>query len=750
MPYLSIVSIFIVGLSGLVAQVLLLRELLISFYGNELTIGVILANWIVTEALGVFILGKLADKVKNKENLFVLLQVAFSMLLPIAAYFCRTFKILLGMPYGQGVGLDIIFTVSFLIVLPVGFCHGALFSTLSVLYARHIKDAASSIGKVYSWETIGTIAGGLLLTYFLIPKLNSFQAIFIISFINLALCFIFFKKITLHIRILIIALFVFLFGYFYSNKGPNYLEHVSIKRRWKNEEVLDYRNSVYGNITLIKRLSQLTFFYNGLPVVVTPNPNTLFTEEFGHLPLLCHPQPKDVLVVGAGCGGLLKEILKHPLDTVDYLEIDQVIIKLLRKYPTPLTSSELNDERVKIINVDGRYYLNNTSKKYDVILIGISDQSNLTTNRFFTKEFFQLTKGRLKREGIVAFWLNGSLVYLSEELKELHFCLLNSFKESYDYLRIIPGDYSIYMGSSSKDLVDADPDLIFDRVRKRGLEAKMLSLAYLRYRLDKYWVNWFLKDYEQFTSLSNDDLKPYAVFSTLALWNKEFPSKLLPNIALFKRLKLSLLLLILVFVTIFLIVLLRPIKRAKLAIVYSIASTGFFGMLTNLILVFAYQVYYGYLYHKIGIFIAIFMSGIAAGSIFITGRLSRIKNHLIFFLKLEVATIIYLIIMMPLLSRVLNSYQIFSPLFFVAGILLGMQFPVASKIYLKNDLRVGYTTGTLYAADLVGGWLAGILGAIVLIPVLGIINTCILMIMFKLSSLGLLLSAKKRLTRGLN
>ena len=53
-----IFTILVVGLSGIVAQVMLLRELLVSFYGNELTLGLILANWIISEALGVFIIGK--------------------------------------------------------------------------------------------------------------------------------------------------------------------------------------------------------------------------------------------------------------------------------------------------------------------------------------------------------------------------------------------------------------------------------------------------------------------------------------------------------------------------------------------------------------------------------------------------------------------------------------------------------------------------------------------------------------------
>ena len=60
-----ILTILVVGSSGIVAQVMLLRELLVSFYGNELTLGLILANWVILEAFGVFAIGKFIDKIKN-------------------------------------------------------------------------------------------------------------------------------------------------------------------------------------------------------------------------------------------------------------------------------------------------------------------------------------------------------------------------------------------------------------------------------------------------------------------------------------------------------------------------------------------------------------------------------------------------------------------------------------------------------------------------------------------------------------
>jgi spermidine synthase len=91
--------------------------------------------------------------------------------------------------------------------------------------------------------------------------------------------------------------------------------------------------------------------------------------------------------------------------------------------------------------------------------------------------------------------------------------------------------------------------------------------------------------------------------------------------------------------------------------------------------------------------------------------------------------------------------SIFILLFFVSGILIGLEFPLASKIYLGQKESVGETAGVLYGADLLGGWLAGILGGIILLPILGLFNSCIVMVSLKLSSLSLLLLLKARLLK---
>ena len=70
----------------------------------------------------------------------------------------------------------------------------------------------------------------------------------------------------------------------------------------------------------------------------------------------------------------------------------------------------------------------------------------------------------------------------------------------------------------------------------------------------------------------------------------------------------------------------------------------------------------------------------------------------------------------------------------ICGLFIGAQFPLANRIYLQNSAGVTRTAGLLYAADLMGGWCGGIIGAVILLPVLGLFGACLTVAFLKLAS----------------
>lgn len=752
------------GFSGNVAQILLLRELLISFYGNELSIGIILANWLILEAIGSFFVGKRVERFKNKLSGFITLQLIFSLSFVLAVYASRIVKILLGTAVGEGVGLFPIFYSSFLILLPVSICHGALFTFGCKIYSMNRppqpgsisieKQDAANIGRVYIWEALGTVAGGVGLTYLLIPYLHSLQIALAVALLNLILCLalagrfwqkrqILTNKFLGAASLILSALCVYLIF------GPtaDRIHWLSIEQQFRQQKVLHYQNSVYGNVCVTKRQGQYSFFVNGIPTITVPTPDITFAEEFAHLPLLSHPQPKDVLIISAGAGGLIKEILKHPIERLDYAELDPLLIKLVKKFPTALTEAELNDPRVNIQYIDGRLFLKKTPGEYDVVLVGLSNPQDLQINRLFTREFFFLVKKKLRPEGILAMGLPGSLTYLSRELKDLNRCILNTLKTIYPYIKVIPGDQAnLYLASASKNISLIDSRQLSQRLNALNLKVRLFTPDYVQYRLHPRWLSWFLGALEGGTTRVNEDFKPRGVFYSLAYWNACFSPYLQWLFRWMEKIELKL------FVILFSIIMLinlavykikKPPKKSVIPL--CIATTGLACMVFNLALIYAFQALYGYVFGWIGLLITACMAGIITGSLKMLSSLRRIKQDFRTFMKIELAIIIFAIVL-PRIFILFSAYidkpavsfllqVVILSFCFLSGVLTGAEFPLANKIYLADSPNLSRTAGLLYACDLFGGWLGAVVAGVVLLPVLGLTGTCIVVAMLKLSSL---------------
>jgi spermidine synthase len=757
-PFLLKASLFIMGLSGIIAQVLLLREFLVSFYGNELTLGIILANWLVLEAMGSFFVGKTVEKSDKKTEIFVLLQLVFSLALPMAIYFSRTFKNFLIATPGEAVGFASIFVSSILILLPVAIPHGALFTYGSKLYAQYTAqytdEDASSIGKVYILETLGTILGGLSITYILIQYFNSFEIALMVSLLNASVSVFLLwpdrRPLLFTSRTVFYGLSVFL-TLLYTLAlltGAERIHRSSIHSQWKEMKVLHYENSVYGNITVTRREEQFTFFTNGIPAISTPVPDMASIEDFVHFPMLSHERPGSVLILTGGVGGLIHEILKYPVSRIDYVELDPLLFKLVNRFSTPLTRSELSDPRVTLHDTDGRFFILRTQERFDLIFIGLSAPQELQTNRLFSSEFFRIAKQKMNPDGILVLTLPGSWTYLSKELKDLNGCILDTLKEVYPYVKIIPGDTNLYLASNSGRLAQVTAKEMVQRLEAGRIQTRLITRGYLDDRLHEQWQTWFFQSMEGRTPRINSDFRPLGVFFSLSYWNALFSPYLAKIFQTIEKFTLKQTLAILSIFSLFgaLLFIKKPDASIQ-SVPYAIFTTGLTGMIFNLAIIFTFQTLYGYLYHQIGVLVAIFMMGIAAGSFFIIRRLNRIRNKSLLLLGTELGIILFSLALPFLFFAFARSLQggsrgprfevVFWATSFLSGLFMGLQFPLATKIYLHDSSTkgsLGHAAGLIYGADLVGGFFGGLFGGVLLLPILGLKETCFLMALIKMSS----------------
>jgi spermidine synthase len=699
MKKLFSVAILVKGFSGLVAQILLLRELLIVFSGNELS------------------LGRRAERSKYTLEAFTVITILFSLSLLIAIYLTRILKGAMGISIGESIGFLPMLYSSLLVLSAVSILQGALFTYSCRIYSLFSSPDASSIGRVYVYETVGTIIGGIACTYLLVIYFNSFQAATGIALLNFLVCLVLlapswktglFQKTVLAV----LSLLIFFSGYLLFAGKVDELHHYSIKAQWKNQNIVHYQNSQYGNICVLENEGQYIFFLDGIPNLITPIPDIPSLEEFVHLPLLAHPDPAKLLILSGGAGGMINEALKHPsIEAIEYAELDPLMLELLRKFPTPLTESELNDSRVKIKHIDGRLFLKTTRNKYDVIFVGIQEPSNLQANRFFTKEFFSLVKERLNKGGILVLGLPGSLTYLNEELRNLNSSIFNTLESVFSHIRVIPGDgRNLFLSSDSREIIEIDKVQIIERLSQRNISADVMVPWHIEKKLHPGWQDWFSRFIEEGSHKINSDFTPLGVFYSISHWNAVFAPSLRGIFSQIERINLrSVILLFVILLLIYFFF--RPKKRHFFqgGISLSIITTGFAAMMFVLMIIFAFQSIYGYVFSSIGILVASFMAGAACGAMLITSLLARIKNYFKVFIKIELAIICFAIAF-PFVFVAVSTYlgssesffffiMLFLALSFISGFLTGSQFPLANKLYLRKSRSLSQTAGLLYASD---------------------------------------------------
>lgn len=188
--------------------------------------------------------------------------------------------------------------------------------------------------------------------------------------------------------------------------------------------------------------------------VMTTIKDEFVYHEMITLPALnTHPHPRNVLVVGGGDGGTIREIVKHPLvENVTLVEIDQKVIEVSKQY-LPGISVALNNPKVNILVADGIKHLRERKNFYDLIYIDSTDPIG-PAKGLFTKQFYQDVFAALEKDGIFVAQTESPWVH-EKLIKKVYNNLKSIFPITKLYLASIPtyptGLWSFTMGSKQYD-----------------------------------------------------------------------------------------------------------------------------------------------------------------------------------------------------------------------------------------------------------------------------------------------------------
>ncbi|MBI5686226.1 MAG: fused MFS/spermidine synthase [Verrucomicrobia bacterium] len=717
------------GAASVIAQLVLMREMLAAFAGNEMVLGIILGNWLLLTGAGAW-LGRASGRLRNREGAFIAALI-FIAVAPLVQVFLLA--VLRNAVFGRGIQVGLTETVlaSFVVLLP--FCVASGWLLTLACSAVTGKSGASGIGRVYVADCIGSIAGGALFSFVLVRFFDHLGILFFPALLNLllagALAVWFGKKLLLAVAAILAAALagVILFAN---------ADALATDIQFAGQHVVFRGNSPYGKLVVTDSSGQYNFIENGLPLTSTDS--TQQVEETVHYAMAQRPGARRVLIVCGGVSGTAREVLKYGAVDVTCVELDPLIIEAgYRFLPDNMSFIRTGEgpstvPHIRFVNTDGRLFVKQTADLYDVVIVDVPDPSTSQLNRFYTAEFFGEVKRVLSDGGVLSFGLGRYADYVSPELARLLTSARRTLDTAFKNTLVIPGGRVFFLASDGPLHED-----IAARIEAARIPTRLVNRHYLKAMLapDR------LEDMRRATSQPaavNRDFSPVLYYYHLRHWMSQFTVK-------FGLLEAALVALLAVY--------LFRLRAAALAVF----AGGFAASGLEVVLLLAFQILYGSVYQQLGIIVTVFMAGLAAGAFGMNRLVPRASRNDLARLAFAVAAFAALLpLCLMALARVGGSggfllvQTVIALLTFLLAALVGMQFPLAGRVSAtvaavydrrnpslseqpavidrrySSETDSTATASRLYTADFIGACLGALLPSTLLIPLIGVPAVCLL------------------------
>jgi spermidine synthase len=733
-------ALTLIGFSAVIGQIVLLRELIVVFNGNEMSLGIMLAAWLFWTAVGTSLSSRFKLGIKEARRAVALLECLLAVSLPVTIWALRASKTIFQIVPGELVG-PVPMLLSTLACLSL-FCavSGALFVAATRMFEQDCTVSSRlAVSSAYLFDALGSGLGGIVAGLVLLRFLESFQIAMIVAVLNLSMASVLSLRMTRN-RIVAMALAASLCASLLVVYLAPSLDRSSRARMWQGFRVLGSHNSIYGNLTVTETGDIRTIYDNGLILANAPDESA--AEEAVHYALLEHAAPRKVLLIGGGVNGSIAQALQHPaIDRIDYVELDPALIAMARQFFPAQYAGWASDPRVHTHYADGRRYLKTAGDTFDVIVLNVPDPQTAQLNRYYTAEFFRSARDHLAPGGLLALELRSSEETISPDLAEFLRCIQRTLNEVFPYTVAIPGETIHFFAAMQPGVLTDNPQILISRLRERKLQTQYVREYFIPFRMMPDRMMQVREQLQPVASTPvNRDFEPIAYYFDIVLWSAQFKTGYSNWFRMAARIRFADVMVAtvigLLLVAAMLALMRDRDRRARSAAAFCVAATGFTLITLQILLLLAFQFIYGYVYHQLTILIAMNMAGIAVGSwlgirrVSLSDRLpfrAMAANQIL--LALSAPALIFIVSLLARISGMAETWLaaqcIFPALAALSGILGGYQFPVASQIYLHDSSGTD-KLGTLYAVDLLGGCAGALLVSTYLIPVFGFWRTAAL------------------------
>ena len=614
-----------VGFCSAAVQTVYFREMLSVFSGNELSVGIIFSVWLLATGAGAALANaKTRDPAKPPPNTPPPKITVLIMLLccsAVAGFFLiRASRLAIG--GGETFGPVAMLAIASISSVPFAFVNGRIIGALF--------SSGQRPQRLYGWENAGTTAGALAVFICILFYANNgyLAALALLPFAAIALR-----------RFLVFGIVFCCIACVLLGDRPSV--------QWKYS--MPAGCPVYGREGEIVRFINgidTTFLLNGSVYKSTLEKPLL--EQAVHVPMAQRPHAGRVLV--AFDRGHCAELAKYKAVIVDNIETEPVFAG--------------RGARVAAVETF------RPDKRYDVIFLGSGLPRTSSSNRFYTRSFFQKMKSLLSDSGLITFSLPFSENYFSPAQQRLYDALRSTLETAFKNVLVLPGEGYTFMASDGRlaalPAIQVPTEYLSSSILP-GISAERIKIA------NKKPVH----------GLINTHDRPITLLLGLAGWLEFFPGS---TWLLFALLGASLIIVIMVL----------PKSRDTL----SVATSGFTIGVYSVCLLLLYQATYGALYSRISLLLVSLTAGFALGSLVKRFRLS------------DLAIGLYAIASLCILSLLSYPAAFLFYLFHAGiGVLAAGQFVTRKKT----------PAASLYAADCFGGALGMAACSTLLVPLFGII-----------------------------
>jgi spermidine synthase len=662
----ALVSLFLVGAATTAVQTLLARAFLAAFGGNEAVLATLLGAWLAAGAAGAA-LGR--ARTAGADHALTLYPPLAAAAIVAARLAPATF------PVGAAPGLGAALFWSLALAGPPCVAAGAAFAGL----ARH-----PGAGRAFAFESIGAAAAGALLSVWLlgrVPDLALAAGAVLAATAAGAL--------ASRRRLAVAAL-----GF----AAAATLAHPALGRWTLSAQGAwlagaEERPSPTSWLVLSRASGEPVLYADRAPVAA--GPDRAGAEETIHLPLALHPAPRSVAIIGVPPAGAMAELRRHAPESVEVVVEDAGLLAALRADFPEWAAPDL-----RAVAVDARRFLAQRPGRFDVVLLVSPEPTSAQRNRAFTVERFAAVRRALRPGGIVMVALPGHGAAAPLETRRLHSSIARTLASAAGAPLVLPAGRTLYIaGRPDLPSPERAAKTVAAALAARGIAPAHLTPAVL----DALLSTQRMADAARWSSLPepvNRDLSPTTY-----------------RLALAQRLAQSgdaggtaLLLLAAALLAATLLALGPRSRPVELAV----AASGATGIGLQLALLLAFQIGTGALYRELGLLVAGYMAGTAAGAWL--GRRGEARRLVVGAALGQALVALLLALAAPLVAGGGETARpVAVAATFLAGLLPGVQFAAAGRALAGSG-----AAGTLWAADLAGAAFCSLLLLTFAVPALGV------------------------------